>query len=361
MPVVGVGRLDAGAERKFKVEVEPSVAGDFNSCAHVTFTADSCLRTQITQPRLELAKTGPETARLGDPAVFQLRLTNAGNGPALGVVLHDDMPDGLEHEAGTTIDAEIGTLAPGETKQVNLTAKATKSGRHVNKASAWANNAKAVQAEAAVVVTEAALALKKTGPSERFVNREAEFVLEITNPGTAASTNVRVLDPIPQGLEFVDASDGGIYDSSSRTVIWMLGTVEPGAQRTLKVKVLGRVSGEYVNRATAQGDRGLEASSSAPLRVEGVPALLLEVVDLDDPVEVGRGDHVRNPRLNQGSNPSTGLRILATVPDGMIREQGQRRIAFWAQVIFEPLAKLAPRRRDVSRVKCRPANALQSK
>src|SRR5207253_7994151 len=114
-----------------------------------------------------------------------------GNGAAIGVVLHDDLPDGLQHESGTSIDAEIGTLAPGETKQITLETKATKAGRRVNKASAWAENAPLVTAEAAVVVTESALALKKTGPTARFLNQEAEFAMDIVNPGTAAATNVR--------------------------------------------------------------------------------------------------------------------------------------------------------------------------
>lgn len=355
-----LGILDAGAERRFTVEVEPITAGDFRSCATVTFTADSCLNTVITQPRLELTKTGPETARLNEQAVFQLRLTNVGNGPAFGVVLHDDLPAGLEHESGASIDAEIGTLGPGESKQLALSTKATKPGRHLNKASAWAENAAAVQAEAAVVVTEAALSMKKTGPAGCFVNREVDFALEVSNPGTAAATNVRVLDPIPDGLEFVAASDGGAYVAASRTVTWTLGTLEPGSQKTLKLKVIGSRAGDFVNRATIQGDRGLEAVSSAPLHVEGVPALLLEVVDLDDPSEVGSETTYEIRVFNQGSDPSTGLRILATVPDGMVPESATGPAPYRVQgqqVIFEPLAKLAPRA-DVLfrvRVKCKKA------
>ncbi len=355
-----LGVLDAGAERKVKVEVEAAAAGEFKNCAAVTFTADSCVTTLITQPRLELSKTGPETARLNEPVAFQLRLTNAGNGPAFGVVLHDDLPEGLLHESGTAIDAEIGTLAPGESKQVVLTAKAAKPGKHLNKASAWAENASAVQAEATVMVTESALSLKKSGSIACFVNREAEFALEIANPGNAAATNVRVLDPLPDGLDFLEASDGGVFHAASRTVTWMLGTLKPGAQKTLKLKIVPRRQGDYINRATIQGDRGLEANSSAPLHVDGVPALLLEVVDLDDPAEVGSETNYEIRVFNQGSNPSTGVLILVTVPEGMTAESATGPVPYrlqGQQVIFEPLPKLAARADALYRVrvKCKKA------
>jgi uncharacterized repeat protein (TIGR01451 family) len=348
-----LGILESLSEQRIKVEVEPAAGGEFKLCASATFTADACLTVAVTQPKLELAKMGPETARLGDAAVFQLRLTNTGNGPALGVVLHDELPEGLEHEAGKVLDAEIGTLAPGESKQVTLFTKATKPGRHLNKASAWGDNAAMVQAQAAVVVTEPALALKKTGPGVSYVQREADFTLEVSNPGTGFSDNVRVFDPIPPGLEFVEAGDGGAYDSATRTVTWLLGTMAPGEHRSLKLKLVGKAPGDYVNRATAQADRGLEAASTATLRVDGVPALLMEVVDLDDPVEVGAEATYEIRVFNQGSNPCTGLTILATVPAGMKPESGTGPAPYRVQgqqLIFEP-AKLAPRADALYRVR----------
>src|SRR5438045_1187119 len=121
-----------------------------------------------------------------------------------------------------------------------------------------------------------------------------------------------------------------------------------------------------MNRAVVQAERGLEAVGAARLHVEGVPALLLEVVDLDDPVEVGAETTYEIRVFNQGSNPCTGLSVLATIPVGMQPEsatgpaphrvQGQ-------QVIFEPLAKLAPRADALYRirVKCKKAGEWRFK
>src|SRR5206468_2311877 len=154
-----------------------------------------------------------------------------------------------------------------ETKQITLATKATKQGRLLNKASAWADNAATVHAEAAVVVTQAALGLKKTGPAAEFVNRQAEFTLAVANPGTAPATNVRVTDPIPAGLDFVEASDGGVYDPASHLASWTLGTLEANSERLLKIKLTAKAGGDYVNRAVVQADRGLEAVGTARLHV----------------------------------------------------------------------------------------------
>src|SRR5262249_15592293 len=83
----------------------------------------------------------------------------------------------------------------------------------------------------------------------------------------------------------------------------------------------------------------------------------LEVVDLDDPIEVGAETTYEIRVMNQGSSPCTGLRIDAVLPQGAMElvgaegptshhDQGQ-------QVSFEPLPKLAARADALYRVKVR--------
>lgn len=349
-----LGTMEPGSERRFKVEVQPSGEGELYSCATITYSAANCLRTVITQPRLVLTKTGPDTVVIGDQAVFQLQMTNTGTGPANNVVLHDRLPPGLQHSSGSSIDADIGTLAPGESKTVSLPTTAAQVGRHVNEATVTADNAAPASAQAVVLVTQPALFLRKTGPQSRFLNREAEFDLEVSNTGSAPATNVRVLDRLPEGLEFISASDGGTYDANTRTIVWPIGTLEPGQRRGLQLKVYGSKGGEYLNRAAAQADRGLEVFADAPLRIEGVPALMLEVVDLDDPAEVGSETTYEIRVINQGSSTTTNLQIIATLPPGMEPREGAGPTPYriqGQQLAFEPIDKLTARADVLYRVK----------
>jgi uncharacterized repeat protein (TIGR01451 family) len=349
-----VGTLEAGAEWRAKVEVQPGSEGEFLAAATATFSAASALQTRVIQPRLALAMTGPDSVPVGDPAVFQIRVTNIGSGTATGVVLHDKLPPGLKHEQGSAVETELGSLAAGETKTITLRTTAVKGGRQVNEATAIGDDGLKATAQAAVLVTEPALLLRKTGPRQRFVNREAEFDLEVSNAGTGPAANVRVVDTLPPELDFVTAAEGGVYDAAARTVTWDVGRLNAGQRKGLSVKVLAKGPGDPVNRAVAVADRVAEAKAEVPLHVEGIPALALEVVDLDDPVEVGAETVYEIRVVNQGTCACTGVQIIATVPAEMqprdakgptpSRVQGQ-------QVIFEPLAKLAAHADTLYRVR----------
>lgn len=355
-----VGTLEAGGERRFQVQVQPAGEGELRTCSTVTFSTSGCLQTLVAQPKLVLSKTGPERVVVGEPAVFQLEITNTGNAPANGVVLHDRLPPGLRHERGPAVDADLGAIAPGETRRVTLATKAVRAGQQTNQASVTAENAATVSAEATVLVTEPALALRKTGPRSRFLDREAEFDIEVSNPGNGPAKNVQVVDVLPPGLTFLEAGGQGIYSPEKGTVTWNLGTLPPGARRGLSVKVLGKTPGDFTNRAVAKGDVDLSATADATVHVEGVPALLLEVVDLDDPVEVGAETTYEIRVINQGTCASQGLQIIAIVPDGMTPRDATGPAPYHVhgqQVIFEPVPLLAPRADALYRVRvaCRTA------
>jgi uncharacterized repeat protein (TIGR01451 family) len=348
-----VGALDPGAERRYRVELMPSSVGEINSCAAATFSTSSCLHTSVTQPHLVLKKTGPETVVVGDPAVFELELTNDGTGAATGVILYDILPPGLQHQHGNSVENEIGTLAPGETKRITLETRAIQPGPQLNRAKAAGQGVEAC-AEATVNVVAPGLTLRKDGPHSRFVNREAEFDLEVFNPGSAAAMNVQVTDQLPAGLDFVSATDAGVYDAGSRTVTWNVGTLPPGQRRAMHLKVVGKTLGDYVNRAFARADRNLEAHAEEQLHIEGVAALMLEVVDLDDPVEVGNESVYEVHVINTGSAPTTHLQIVAVAPEGMVPRGGtgptQARVQ-GQQVIFEPMERLAAKAEVTFRVR----------
>ena len=156
---------------------------------------------------------------------------------------------------------------------------------------------------------EAALKLKRTGPPKCFVKSEVGFELEVTNPGSAVATGVQIVETLPAGLDFVSASEGGTWDVSTRTIIWRLNTVPPGGRSIVAYRVKAREVGEQPHKAVVQAERGGEAKAESIFNVEGVPALQLEVVDLEDPIEVG-GDLVYEVRVkNQGSGPCTNIQI----------------------------------------------------
>jgi uncharacterized repeat protein (TIGR01451 family) len=352
--VWNLGNLDPGVERRIKIELQPVGEGELDSRALVTFSTASNLHTRVTRPQLTLVKTGPQNVQVGQSAVFQLQVSNTGTGQATGVKLRDHLPEGLRHTNGPEVETDVGTLAPGESKTITLETTAVRAGRYVNQAVVTGDDSLQALAQVPLVITEPLLTLQKFGPKRLYLGRPAEFKIEAANAGSAPASNVQVIDTLPPEFEFVEASDGGKFDPATRSVTWNLGTMLAGQKQMISLKGLAKAAGDPVNQAVAHADNGLEARATATVHLEGVPALLLEVVDLEDPIEVGAETTYEIRVVNQGTSPTTNLQIVATVPAGMTtrdatgpaahRIQGQ-------QVIFEKLPSLAPKADALYRVK----------
>jgi uncharacterized repeat protein (TIGR01451 family) len=352
--VWNLGNLDPGVERRIKIELQPVGEGELDSRALVTFSTAAGLHTRVTRPRLNLVKSGPENIQVGQPAVFQLQISNTGTGPANGVILRDHLPEGLRHPNGPEVENDIGTLAPGESKTITLEATAVKAGRFVNQAVVTGDEGLQAIAQVPVVVTEPLLALQKTGPKRLYLGRTADFRIEVANPGSAPAANVQVVDSLPPEFDFVEASDGGKFDPATHGVTWSLGLLSAGQKQIISVKGLAKTAGDPVNQAHAHADGGLEAKAIAAVHLEGVPALLLEVVDLEDPIEVGAETVYEIRVVNQGTSPTTNLQIIATVPTGMTARDASGPTPHQIhgqQVIYDKLPSLAPKADALFRVK----------
>src|SRR5207248_8965077 len=137
---------------------------------------------------------------------------------------------------------------------------------------------------------------------------------------------------------FVSSSHNGRLEGNQ--VIWQIGRLAPGASSTVDVVLRAQKAVRICNRASATADRGPAAQAEACTEFVGESALLLEVVDTDDPVEVGGETSYVILVRNQGSVPATRVVIDARVPDAMAvarvagpadhRKDGQR-------VVFEPV------------------------
>ena len=76
------------------------------------------------------------------------------------------------------------------------------------------------------------LALAKTvGVSGSGVNARITYAITIANQGTLDSQDYTVLDHVPAGLvvDVASISDGGVYDSTARTITWSLSGLAPAA------------------------------------------------------------------------------------------------------------------------------------
>ncbi|WP_412027145.1 beta strand repeat-containing protein [Deinococcus yunweiensis] len=82
------------------------------------------------------------------------------------------------------------------------------------------------------------LAVAKTGPAYARPGMAMTYTITVTNTNALVAGAYTVTDTLATGLTFVAASNGGTYDSSTRTVTWTLLSLTGSAQQTLTVDVL---------------------------------------------------------------------------------------------------------------------------
>jgi uncharacterized repeat protein (TIGR01451 family) len=348
-----LGTLMSKQEKNLQMKLQASSKGDLMPQAWVTFTGSSVMRISVREPRLTLKAASPDKVMVGDPANIGLSVTNPGDGSADHVKIHAVLSEGLAHPTkGREVDFDIGNLAAGETRTVQLLCETKLGGVQTCEAVADGDGGLTAKDSAKVVVNTPRLDLVLSGPTFRYLERKALYTLKVSNPGDATATNVTVGDVVPDGFKVLAASDGGRHDFATRTVSWFLGEVGPGQTREVKLEVQAINVGEHKHKAQAVAQRALRAEAELNTRVEGLAALLLEMVDTEDPIEVG-GDTAYEVRItNTGSKTETDIRLIATVPD---KEEfkggtGLKYRVEGKTIIFDPLEKLAPRADAIIRI-----------
>jgi uncharacterized repeat protein (TIGR01451 family) len=311
-----LGTLNPGARQEIVLVLIPVGPGDVVNCARVLFEHGQCVTTKIAQPRIQLRKHGPAQAMVNEVLSYQLVITNSGASPLTGIRVTDSLAPGMEHASKhNSLTWEVGNLAAGQSQTIEYQVVAKATGRLCNRAAALADGGIRDVVESCVTVSEAKLTLQMQGPGKQYVNNAASYQLIVSNRGTVPIENVYLINPIPEKSNFVSASNRG--QMTANQVQWVLGTLAPGSSRTVDVVLRSNEPGKICNRAIASA--GAQYSIEAEFCTEfiGVAALLLEVVDSEDPVEVGaETTYIINIR-NQGTAPATNIRIEAIVPDQM--------------------------------------------
>jgi len=100
-----------------------------------------------------------------------------------------------------------------------------------------------------LVPSGANLSISKQAPISAVPGASMTYNLYYFNFGNKEAQNVTVKDRLPEGVEFESASDSGIYNSTTRTVTWNIGTVFAGnnGYRTLTVRPQTVVAGTVIN------------------------------------------------------------------------------------------------------------------
>jgi uncharacterized repeat protein (TIGR01451 family) len=340
-----IGSLAPNQSRTIRVNGAATSTGTIGSCGTVTYDTSVCVETRVVEPSLRLALTCTPRVMLCDPITLTYVVSNPGTGPARNVVINEDLPAGLQLESGgTAVRYRVENLAPGASETFSVIAKATRTGTFTANGSAVASgNLTADAGNCNITVVQPELTITASAPANRYLGRSADFCFVVTNEGDGEAANTVVVANVPTGATVSGITGGGT--AGNGTVTWNLGTLAPGASREICFTVPASQIG--VARATARvtADCADPATDDAQTEFAGIPAILLEVIDVEDPIEVGANVVYEIRVTNQGSAIDRNIAIVCDLEDSMRYVSATGATAARSSgstVTFAPVGALAP-------------------
>jgi uncharacterized repeat protein (TIGR01451 family) len=168
--------------------------------------------------------------------------------------------------------------------------------------------------------------------------------LTVTNTGAVAEPKVTVTLPIPDRATLTGATESGA--AANGRVVWEIDTLAPQASRRLCASFTLPQPGLLAFSGEARGACAPAVQAQCATRVVGVPGILVEVVDVEDPIEVGNPVTYNIRVTNQGSVVGTQLTVVCTLAEGQEFIEGTGATPVRAQdrtVSMEPLRMLEPK------------------
>jgi uncharacterized repeat protein (TIGR01451 family) len=331
----------------------PQSEGEIGSTAHVSFGAAATSRSISTRPQLAIEHTAPPKVLIGEALTIGITVSNPGTGPATGVIIEEDVPPGLAHVAGSQLEYDVGTLRPGETKHLELSMRAERAGIVQNRIHVRGEGSLAAQHVIQIEVVAPQLQLSVEGPKRRFLERQATYVLQVANPGTAVARDVELAAFLPRGMRFVSTDSQGQYDAQQHAVLWSLAELQPGQAGAVKLLLAPIEPGEQRIQLEGRAALGLTAKGEQTVQVEQAAELVHTVKDLDEVIEVGSETTYEIRVSNTGTKAATNVRIAALMPPGLAAISGDgptRASGDATQIVFAPLERLNPREEVIYKV-----------
>jgi uncharacterized repeat protein (TIGR01451 family) len=348
--------LQPGDEAVVSVQLLPLAEGEIGSVAQVLFQAHTSVRTICTKPVLTLSHTGPQKVLIGETVTFDITVSNTGTGDATGVVLEENVPEGLAHIAGNELINEMGTLKPGETRQLQISLKADKPGIVENVLLVRGDGNLIAKDGVNLEVIAPTLQVALNGPSRRFLEREAVYNVAVANTGTATAREVELVTYLPKGMKYVSADHKGQYEPQNHAVYWSLEELPPNQTGVAKLTLMPMETGEQKLNLEGRAELGLQHANEKIVRVDSLAEVQFTISDAADPIEVGTETTYMIALTNSGSSAATNIQLGIGLPPDLrpVGGEGPTRVVInGTQVFVDPLARLAPGEETVYRLKVR--------
>jgi uncharacterized repeat protein (TIGR01451 family) len=258
-----------------RVSVESADIAQINDVATVSSaTPDPVLANNQARGRisflgsadLSIDKSAPAAVVAGTQLTYEISVHNAGPSTALGVVVTDNLPDGLSFVSAVTAGGSctngnpgdgdlrcgLGNLAANATETITVVTFVEPDVPHgtvlfneavVSSDTADPDNSDNQESVQTVVNASADVSVTKSdSPDPVFAGNMLTYTIVVTNNGPSTAADVTITDPLPAGTTFVSGQDqnGDTVCALGQpgVVVCDLGTLQPHEVVTVLLTVL---------------------------------------------------------------------------------------------------------------------------
>ena len=336
LPVIGAGKTE-----KLSLQLIPRESQTIDLAIQYAFAPPRTeAKIEVREPKLQVHVEGPQEVLFGRSEVYRLVISNVGTADAEDVTVAIQPLNKSQKDPITQL---LGSLAPGQTRVIELELVARETGKMLLSVDATAVGNVAAHADHEIAIVKPDLSVSLTGPSLQFVGQSDEYVVHVENPGTAPAENVRIQLRYSSALEPVrKALQGARIDG--RVISWTIPTLPPGEKQSFQIPCQFLADGEARLMVDGVAEGGLTAQSSLVTVVQAVPNLVLHVEDPGRPLPVGQEGTYRIVVENKGSKAAADVFVVGFFSEGIepFAAEGSPHKILPGQVVFDKIEQLAP-------------------
>ena len=305
------------------------------------------MNVQVHQPKLELDLSGPAEVQLGVPEKYRMRIKNPGS------AVLPDLTLSLQTETTSQYDSQIGPIAPGSEKIIDVELTFDHPGLFPIVAAAKDPSGK-LQQRQRIDVQVQKIEVKATwfGPEEFIQGSKADYELVIENSGGIPAANLACSIAIPDGIEMIELPEG--VTRQGNELRWSIPKLDPKSQFTLPVRCEMNRSGNHTLAFQARSDQNINLRSDISTLVEAIADLELVVNEPQAPAPVGARVVYELQVSNRGSKAAEDIRVVAQFSEGIepLALEGHAGRIVPGQALFDNLPSIGPNQTVTLKVVC---------
>jgi uncharacterized repeat protein (TIGR01451 family) len=313
-----IGNLPAGASRRITIDLLPRRQGPVDLATRVFSAASTQSALHVRQPEIVIDCQAPKEAIIGDEICYCVVVRNVGDGPARNVVITPRLPASAHLPANAPRAVKIASLPANGREEHCIAARAIDVDYLEAEFAVTSQRGEEIKCGKRVKILRPRLGVDVDGSRFTYLKREGKYALRVWNPGDTVLHDVKVVLTLPADLQVTTLSTAARVDSENNTLLWCVGIMQPGDEKTFELKARSNAVGDQIQVACADSTTAdVSATDDHRTVVITRPEVDVAVLNTQEALEVGEAEEFTVWMRNLGSKTARGVSVQVVFPESL--------------------------------------------